>query len=335
MYIIQHPAEENRVLRTVPLLAACLPPDKCKILVGRRFSEDRYPELATVCRNPNTLILYPGAEATNLEEVAVMSSSPSVMIIIDGTWSQAKDIFYKNSLFRLPKQVQLKTNISSQYVIRTQPTNTCLSTLECAAVALTIMEKNKIIQETILRPLQALCSFQLQHGAQIHHSKEHLLKNGLYDKPMPKNKRKLRRMELLLSSISGVPLGKVCLGLEHLSSEERQRELELFHLEREVVVPLYTALVWPHLEYCVHLGTSVGTVEGGGVDLLSLVTSDRRQGNGMKLRQGKFRLDIRRRFLIERVVGHWKRLPREVVTTPSLSEFKKHLDDALNHMVYI
>uniref|UniRef100_A0A8C2T0P3 tRNA-uridine aminocarboxypropyltransferase n=1 Tax=Coturnix japonica TaxID=93934 RepID=A0A8C2T0P3_COTJA len=193
--------KESRVLRTVPLLAACLPPDKCKILVGRRFSEDRYPELAAVCRNPSTLILYPGAEATNLEEVTVMSSSPPVMIIIDGTWSQAKDIFYKNSLFRFPKQVQLKTNISSQYVIRTQPTNNCLSTLECAAVALTIMEKNKSIQETILRPLQALCSFQLQHGAQIHHSKEHLLKNGLYDKPMPKNKRKLRRMELLLNNV--------------------------------------------------------------------------------------------------------------------------------------
>ncbi|RLV97838.1 hypothetical protein DV515_00011368 [Chloebia gouldiae] len=99
------------------------------------------------------------------------------------------------------EKVQLKPSISSQYVIRTQPTNTCLSTLECAAVALSIMEKNKSIQETILHPLQALCSFQLQHGAQIHHSKEHLLKNGLYDKPMPKNKRKLRRMELLVNNV--------------------------------------------------------------------------------------------------------------------------------------
>uniref|UniRef100_A0A8C4Y268 tRNA-uridine aminocarboxypropyltransferase n=1 Tax=Gopherus evgoodei TaxID=1825980 RepID=A0A8C4Y268_9SAUR len=201
LYIIQHPAEESRVLRTVPLLAACLPGDKCKVLIGRRFGEDRYPELAAVCRNSSTLILYPGAEAANLEDVALIFPSPSTIIIIDGTWSQAKDIFYKNSLFRLPKQVQLKTSISSQYVIRTQPTNTCLSTLECAAIALAIMEKNDGIRETILRPLQALCSFQLQHGAQIHHSKEHLLKNGLYDKPMPKNKRKLRRMELLVNNV--------------------------------------------------------------------------------------------------------------------------------------
>uniref|UniRef100_A0A8D0B2U8 tRNA-uridine aminocarboxypropyltransferase n=1 Tax=Salvator merianae TaxID=96440 RepID=A0A8D0B2U8_SALMN len=201
LYIIQHPAEENRVLRTVPLLAACLPEDKCKVLIGRRFSEDRYPELASVCRNSNTLILYPGAGAANLEEIDFNSLDPCVIIIIDGTWSQAKDIFFKNSLFRIPKQVQVRTSLSSQYVIRTQPTNACLSTLECAAIALSIMEKNDCIKETILRPLQALCSFQLQHGAQVHHSKEHLLKNGLYDKPMPKNKRKLRRMELLVNNV--------------------------------------------------------------------------------------------------------------------------------------
>lgn len=44
-------------------------------------------------------------------------------------------------------QVQLNSAPSSQYVIRTQPTNMCLSTLECAAVTLSIMEKNQAIQE--------------------------------------------------------------------------------------------------------------------------------------------------------------------------------------------
>ncbi|KFQ89816.1 hypothetical protein N337_07850, partial [Phoenicopterus ruber ruber] len=50
--------------------------------------------------------------------------------------------------------------------------------------------------------------------------------------------------------------------------------------------------------------------------------------NGMKLHQGKFRLDIRKRFFTEMVVGHWNMVPSEVVTAPSLSEFKEHLDDA-------
>ncbi|XP_076614856.1 uncharacterized protein LOC143338383 [Chaetodon auriga] len=202
LYVVQHPAEESRVLRTVPLLAACLPQGKCNVIVGRRFNEEKHPELAAVCRDSKTLILYPGPKSHNLEELVQYQEVGTVkhnVIIIDGTWSQAKNMFLKNSLFHLPKQVQLNRTLSSQYVIRTQPSNICLSTLECAAVALSILEQNDDIQEVLLRPLKALCSFQLQHGAQIHHSKEHLLKNGMYDKPMPKNKRKIKRMEKLVS----------------------------------------------------------------------------------------------------------------------------------------
>ncbi|KAL4609657.1 DTW domain-containing protein 2, partial [Arapaima gigas] len=201
LYIVQHPAEESRALRTVPLLAASLPPGKCTVLVGRRFSEERNPELAAVCHNPSTLVLYPGPHAANLEDMEMdLVSTTRTVVIIDGTWSQAKDMFHRNALFHIPRQVQLKSSPSSQYVIRTQPTNMCLSTLECAAAALAIMEKNQAIEEQLLRPLQALCSFQLQHGAQVHHSKEQLLRTGRYDKPMPTNKRKIKRMEQLISS---------------------------------------------------------------------------------------------------------------------------------------
>lgn len=201
LYIVQHPAEESRVLRTVPLLTACLPPGKCRVFVGRRFSEERYPELAAVCKDARTLLLYPGAGAENLEDLSSdFTATAHSVILIDGTWSQAKDMFLRNALLRLPRQVQLRSAPSSQYVIRTQPNNMCVSTLECAAAALSIMEKNRSIPEVLLKPLQALCSFQLQHGAQIHHSKEHLIRNGQYNKIMPKNKRKIRRMQKLITN---------------------------------------------------------------------------------------------------------------------------------------
>ncbi|KAK4811073.1 hypothetical protein QYF61_016359 [Mycteria americana] len=89
-------------------------------------------------------------------------------------------------------------------------------------------------------------------------------------------------------------------GLENKSYERRLRELGLFSLEkrrlRGDLIALYNYL------------------KGG-------------------CREGRFRLDIRKCYFTERVVKHWNRLPREVVESPSLEVFKRHVDVALRDMV--
>ncbi|KFZ47070.1 hypothetical protein N321_06439, partial [Antrostomus carolinensis] len=55
--------------------------------------------------------------------------------------------------------------------------------------------------------------------------------------------------------------------------------------------------------------------------------------NSLKLREGRFRLDIKRKFFTQRVVRHCNKLPREAIDAPSLEAFKARLDGALGSLI--
>ena len=112
-------------------------------------------------------------------------------------------------------------------------------------------------------------------------------------------------------------------GLEHLSYEDRLRELGLFSLEkRRLRGDLIAALQYLK-----------GASKQEGSELSERVGNSRIRGNGFKLKQGRFRLDIRKKFFTQRMVSLWNRLPKEVVYAPSLELFKARLDGALGNLV--
>jgi len=70
-----------------------------------------------------------------------------------------------------------------------------------------------------------------------------------------------------------------------------------------------------------------------GENLFNRGCCDRTRNNGFKLKEGRFRLDIRKIFFSLRVMKDWNRLPREVVEALSLETFQARLDGSLSNLV--
>jgi len=111
--------------------------------------------------------------------------------------------------------------------------------------------------------------------------------------------------------------------LEPLCWEERLGELGLFSLGKRRLRGELRAVA-----------SAWRGCERAGEGLVTEVWSDRTRGDDFKLKEGRFRLDVRKKFFPVRVVRSWPRWPREAVAAPSLAVFKARLDGVLSNLLW-
>lgn len=155
--LLTHPKEARREKAgTGRLTHLCLP--NSEIVVGTEFEANA--RVQALCDDPgnHVVLLYPGKEAVNLSESGAVAALPAdrqlVVLLLDATWSCARKMLRLSpSLQRLPR-VMFTPSAPSRFVIKQQPVEGCLSTLE--SVHEVLLALTRAGRETYADPEQLL-----------------------------------------------------------------------------------------------------------------------------------------------------------------------------------
>lgn len=180
--ILQHPRESDVPINTARLCELQLPRAERHVAVKL----DEVPAFRTRLNDPEApaILLYPGESARNLAESP--PQGPVTLVVLDGTWWQAKKLFQQNpELANLPRYA-LSPSAPSRYRIRREPALHCISTIEAIGEALALLEPNGFDRERLLRPFDAMVEHQI-HYANARGERRHLAYRQRQRKPrLPK-----------------------------------------------------------------------------------------------------------------------------------------------------
>lgn len=131
-----------------------------KMFVGMDI--DSEPEWVDTLSRPNTYLLFPSADAMDVE---TLPTPPETLVVVDGTWANAKKVVNHSQILRRLPHLRLEPGFESNYRIRREPAAHCLSTIEATTHALERLERRPGKYAPILRSFTAMVDRQLAYIA--------------------------------------------------------------------------------------------------------------------------------------------------------------------------
>lgn len=158
--ILQHPRESDVPINTARLVELQL--EGAELHVG--VTLDEAPALRKRLSDPEApaILLYPGEGASELS--SLRPTGPVTLVVLDGTWWQARKLFRQNPELAALPRYGLSPSAPSRYRIRREPALHCISTIEAVGEALALLEPEGFDREALLRPFDAMVEHQLHYA---------------------------------------------------------------------------------------------------------------------------------------------------------------------------
>lgn len=151
---IQHPRESKVGVSTCRMAHRSLP--------GSSLHVTAFPEevaaLQAIAAAPGTAVLFPAPDAVDASE---LETPPSTLIVVDGTWDNAKKLLTRSPLFKGLPKIGLTPSKPGNYRIRKEPKAHCLSTIEAVVEVLETLEKAPGKFRPLIRTFDAMVDRQL------------------------------------------------------------------------------------------------------------------------------------------------------------------------------
>ena len=155
--ILQHPRERDMPIGTARMAQLCLP--EAELHVGMRWGESA--AFANAINDPArpAILLAPGPTARDILRDPPLG--PVTLVVVDGTWSQAKVVVRDNPCLQDLPRYAFATPEPSQYRIRKEPRAEYVSTIEALMHVLGVLEGDPSRFRALLDPLNAMVDAQL------------------------------------------------------------------------------------------------------------------------------------------------------------------------------